>query len=77
MISKIIHYYFDDKISINDLDLNILLNEKSYKFFLIYHVAYKNMHDARLLCDIFDKVDGFINKYDGTKYLALFHSNKK
>ena len=23
----------------------------------------------------FDKVDGCIRKYDGTKYLALFHSN--
>ena len=33
------------------------------------------MHDAKLLCDIFDKVDAYINKYDETKYLALFPSN--
>ena len=25
----------------------------------------------------FDKVDGCIRKYDGTKYLALFHSHEK
>ena len=26
---------------------------------------------------ISDKIDGFIRKYDRTKYLQLFHSNKK
>ena len=26
---------------------------------------------------ISDKIDGFIRKYDRTKYLRLFHSNKK
>ena len=25
----------------------------------------------------FDKADGYIRKYDGTKYLALFHSDEK
>ena len=25
----------------------------------------------------FDKLDGYIRKYDGTKYLALFHSNEE
>ena len=50
---------------------------KNHTIFLTYDVTYKNMHDAKLLCDIFDKVDAHINKYDGTKYLALFPSNEK
>ena len=29
------------------------------------------------LCIIFDKVDGYIRKYDETKYLSLFHSGEK
>ena len=29
------------------------------------------------LCIIFDKVDGYIRKYDETKYLSLFHSGQK
>ena len=29
------------------------------------------------LCIIFDKVDGYIRKYDKTKYLSLFHPGEK
>ena len=32
---------------------------------------------AKPLHIIFDKVDGYIKKYDRTKYLALFHSDEK
>ena len=32
---------------------------------------------SKLLCITFDKLDGYIRKCDGTKYLALFHSNEK
>ena len=70
--------YFDDLININDLDLdNILLNEKSYEKALIYDVAYRTPYDEKPLRIIFDKVDGYIRKYDSTKYLASFHSDKK
>ena len=31
----------------------------------------------KALCIIFDKVDGYIRKYDRTKILGLFHSNEK
>ena len=69
-------YCFDDIININDLDLDIiLLDEKSYKNFLIY-VAYETLYGVRPLHIIFEKVDGYIRKYDGTKYLALFHSDE-
>ena len=71
------YYYFVDINNINDLDLdNVLLNEKSCKTFLIY-VAYKTRYGVKLLYIIFEKVDGYIRKFDGTKYLAFFHSNEK
>ena len=34
------------------------------------------MH-CKPICITFDKLDGYIGKYDGTKYLVLFHSNEK
>ena len=77
MISKITRYYFVDINNINDLDLDVLLNEKSCKIFLIYNVAYKTRYGVKLLYIIFEKADGYIRKFDGTKYLALFHSNEK
>ena len=77
MISKITRYYFVDINNINDLDLDVLLNEKSCKIFLIYNVAYKTRYGVKLLYIIFEKADGYIRKFDGTKYLAFFHSNEK
>ena len=35
------------------------------------------MYSAKTLRCIFGKVDGYIRKYDYTKYLALFHSSEK
>ena len=68
-------YYFDEIININNLNLNnILLNEKSYQNILIYNISYKTPYGAKPLDIIYDKVDGFIRKYDGIKYLALPHS---
>ena len=59
--------YFDDIINIIDLDLdNILLNEKSYENILIYDVVYKTPYGTKPLRVIFDKVYGYIRKYDGT-----------
>ena len=33
----------------------------------------KTLYGAKPLCIIFDRVDGYIRKCDGTKYLVLFH----
>ena len=41
------------------------------------YVAYETQHSAKPLRIVFDKIDGCIREYDGTKYLALFHSNEK
>ena len=51
---------------------NILLDEKSYENILIY----ETLIGAKPLYIMFDKVDGFINDYDGTKYLVLFGFKK-
>ena len=69
-------YYFDDLIKIEDFDINILLDEKSYKNVLIHDILYKTLIGAKPLCIIFDKVDGFIRNYNGTKCLASFGSKK-
>ena len=50
----------------------ILLEEKSYENILIYNISYKNFMGAKPLRIRFDKIDGFINIYDGTRYLVLF-----
>ena len=68
-------YYFDDIINIYVFNFdNILLNEKSYEKFLIFDVSLKTQYCAMSLrIVILDKLDGYIRKYDETKYLALFH----
>ena len=60
-------YYFDDIVNISDIDLdNILLDQKSYDKISIYDVTYRTSCGAKPLCFIFDKVDGYIRKNDGT-----------
>ena len=51
--------------------------KKSYGNILIYHAVYKTPYREKPLSIIFKKVDGYIRKYDSTKYLALFHSDEK
>ena len=58
-------------VSINNHNLiNVLLTEKSYENVLIYDFGYKNPYCAIPLHIIFDKVERYIRKNDGTKYLA-------
>ena len=70
-------YYFDDIIKIEDFYLNnILIDEKSKDNILVHNISYKNLIDAEPFHIIFNKLDGFIRVYDGTKYLTLFGSEK-
>ena len=71
-------YYSDDIIKIEDFDFdNILTDEKSYKNILTYNISYKSLIDSNKPLPIrFDKTDGFIKVYDGTRYLALFGIEK-
>ena len=46
------------------------------KRFWIYDVLYKTLIGAKPLRVMFDKVDGIVRDYNGTKYLALFGPEK-
>ena len=71
-------HYFDDIIKIYDFNLdNILIDEKSYKNFLVYKISYKTLFDAKPLGIRSNKIDRFIRVYDGTSYLVLFGSEKR
>ena len=43
---------------------------------LIYNISHKNWVAAKTFRIRFDKIDGFIRVYDGTRYLVLFGSEK-
>ena len=43
---------------------------------MIYDISYKTLIDPKPLSIRFDKIDGFIRIYDGTRYLTLFGSEK-
>ena len=63
-------YYFDDIIGIEDFDFdNILLYEQSYENILIYDISYNTLIDRKPFRILFDKVEGLVRDYDGTKYL--------
>ena len=56
-------------MKVEDIDVdNTLLDEKSYENISIY----KTVMGAKSLRIKFDKVDGVIKIYDGTRYLELF-----
>ena len=69
-------YYFDDIIEIEDFDFDILLDEKLCENILVYDISYNILIDRKPLCIRFNKVDGFIIVYDGTRYLVLFGPEK-
>ena len=53
-----------------------MTDEKSQKDILIFDILYENLIGAKPLRIRFDKIDGFIRSYDGTRYLRLFGSEK-
>ena len=67
-------YYFDDIIKLEDFNhYNILIDKKSI---LIYGISYESLIDSKSFRFRFDKIDGFIRIYDGTRYLTLSGSEK-
>ena len=69
--------YFDDIIKFEDFDLDdILIDETSYEDILVYNISYKTLIGAKPLCIRFNKIDGFVRVYDGTRYLVLFGVEK-
>ena len=70
-------YYFDDRIKLEDFDLdNILTDKKSHENTLIYDISYKTSIDPKALQIRFFKIDGIIRIYDGTRCLTWFGSKK-
>ena len=62
---------------IKDFDVNsILIDEKSHDNTLLYNVSYKTLIGTKPLFIRFDKMNGFIRVYDGTRYLVLFKHEK-
>ena len=65
-------FYFDDVTKIEGFDPdNILIDEKSYENVQVYNISYKSLIDSKPLRIRFDKIDGFIRVYDGTRYLIF------
>ena len=48
----------------------------SHENILIHGISCKTLVDPKPLCIRFDKIDGFIRIYDGTRYLTWFGSAK-
>ena len=71
-------YYFDDIMTVIDIDFSgILLNKKSYKLiFNLWHFK-QNFHGCKTIVYLVQKIDGFFKIYDGVRYLVLFTSKIK
>ena len=70
-------YYFDDIIKLEDCDLdNVLIDEKLQENILIYGISYNTLIPSKPLGTRFDKIDGILKIYDGTRYLTLFGAKK-
>ena len=66
--SKSYEYYLSDIIELEDFDLdNILIDENSTENMLIHDISYKTLIDPKPLRIGFDKIDGIIMIYDGTR----------
>ena len=64
-------------MKIEDFDFDeILIEQKSFENVLFYNISYKTLTYVKPLYIRFDKIDGLIRAYDGTRYLILFGSEK-
>ena len=54
----------------------ILIDKKTFANILVYNISYKSLIDSKRLSITFNKIDGFVRVYDGTRYLVLFGSEK-
>ena len=56
--------------------IDILRDKKSHENILIYDISYKTLIGPKSLRIRFDKINGFIIIYDGTRYWTFFGSKK-
>ena len=65
-------YYFDDIMKVRDVDSgNILLDKEIYKSILIYDISHKTFVGSKPLRIWFDKINEFIEIYDGIRYFVI------
>ena len=70
-------YYFNDIIKLEDIDFdNILIAEKLHESTLIYDISLKTLFGPKPFRIRFDKIDGFMRVYGGTRYLVLLGLKK-
>ena len=79
------YYFFNDIINIKIFDPNnIKIDEKSYKYILIYYTGYETIKDSKYvkinsvnpLYLIFIKLNGYFEEINGNKYLTLVPTNE-
>ena len=79
------YYFFDDIINIKNFDLNnVKIDKKSYKNILIYYNGYLTAKDSKYLKStcvnplylIFNKVNGYFEETNESKYLMLVPLNE-
>ena len=57
--------------AINIYSGNILLDEKINQNILIYNISYNTFMSSKPLCIWFNKTDGLVKIYDGSRYLVI------
>ena len=68
MILKIAHVIISITIKIEDFDFDtILIDKKSHENALVYNMSYNILIGVKPMRIKFDKVNGFIRFYDGTR----------
>ena len=68
---------FDDIIKREDFDFyNTLIDWRYCKSILIFTILHRTLIGLKPLGIRFDKIDGLIKVYDGTRYLVLFLPEK-
>ena len=79
------YYFFNDIINIKIFDPNnIKIDEKSYKYVLIYYIGYATIKDSKYrkiysvnpLYLIFRNVNGFFEEINKSNYLTLVPTNE-
>ena len=52
------------------------MDEQSPENILVYDILYRKLIDPKPLSIRFDKIDGFVRVFDGSRYLVLFGLEK-
>ena len=69
---KIVRVTISMTIKLEGFDLDdILMDQKSHENILIYDISYETSIYPKSSRIRFDKLDGFIRIYDGTRYLTI------